>query len=243
MMRERVGNKRIIKRSNGSNPLYFDADAQRAIETFQSSPDKTTQHALYISKIMPAFNKLVESLIFIYGFASPNEPIEHLKNDCVTFLYESLHKFDVTRGTKAFSYFNVVARNWLVISSKNRQKKIKRFISIEDLKEGKAGELEAYKNSLIGAGPEEQIIETEKRDLVLNMLKKIKRLLSQQHEQACIDAIITVFDQIDDLDFLNKRAIFVYVKNISNLNQKQMGSAMSTIRKHYRTITKGGGPF
>jgi hypothetical protein len=53
-----------------------------------------------------------------------------------------------------------------------------------------------------------------------------------------------VFEQIDDLDFLNKRAVFVYVKNISNLNQKQMGSAMSVIRKHYRTITKGkGGAF
>lgn len=238
-----MGTKRIIKRSNGSNPLYFDADTQRAIETFQLSNEEIDRHEIYVSRIMPAFDKLVESLIFIYGFASPNEPIEHLKNDCVTFLYESLHKFDSTRGTKAFSYFNVVARNWLVISSKNRQKKIKRFISIEDLKEGKAGELEAYKNSLIGSGPEEQMIEFEKRDLVLDMLKKIKRSLNQQHEQACIDAIITVFEQIDDLDFLNKRAVFVYVKNISNLNQKQMGSAMSTIRKHYRAITKGGGLF
>ena len=79
------------------------------------------------------------------------------------------------------------------------------------------------------------------RDTILEMLKKIKKMLSQAHEQSCIDAIITVFEQIDDLDFLNKRAVFVYVKNISNLNQKQLGSAMSVIRKHYRAITKGSG--
>ena len=69
-------------------------------------------------------------------------------------------------------------------------------------------------------------------------MKKIKSNLNRPHEHACIDAIVTVFDQIDELDFLNKRAIFVYVKNISNLNQKQLGSAMSVIRKQYRTITK-----
>jgi hypothetical protein len=236
-----MGTKRVIKRGNGTGTLYFDADTQRAIEQFQQSTENEIRHGLYLSKIMPAFDKLVESLIFIYGFASPNEPIEHLKNDCVTFLYESLHKFDASRGTKAFSYFNVVARNWLVISSKNRQKKVKRFVSIEDLKESKSAEAEMYHSLQIGSTPEDQMVEAGHRELILDTMKRIKRSLNQTHEHACIDAIITVFEQLDDLDFLNKRAVFVYVKNISNLNQKQMGSAMSVIRKHYRVITKGNG--
>jgi hypothetical protein len=236
-----VGEKRVIKRGNGTGTLYFDSETQRAIEQFQLSTENEVRHGLYLTKIMPAFDKLVESLIFIYGFASPNEPMEHMKNDCVTFLYESLHKFDATRGTKAFSYFNVVARNWLVISSKNSQKKVKRFVSIEDLKESKSAEAEMYRNSQISSTPEDQMIDALQRDSILEVLKKIKKLLNQVHEHACMDAIITVFEQIDDLDFLNKRAVFVYVKNISNLNQKQMGSAMSIIRKHYRTITKGNG--
>ena len=236
-----MGTKKIIKRGNGTGVLYFDSETQRAIEMFQAADENVVRHQLYLEKIMPAFDKLVESLIFIYGFASPNEPIEHLKNDCVTFLYESLHKFDATRGTKAFSYFNVVARNWLVISSKNRQKKIKRFVSIEDLKESKSAEAEMYHNMLISSTPEDQLIQLNHRDVILETLKKIKRMLNQPHEHSCIDAITTVFEQLDDLDLLNKRAIFVYVKNISNLNQKQLGSAMSVIRKHYRTITKGNG--
>jgi hypothetical protein len=236
-----MGTKRVIKRGNGTGTLYFDSETQRAIESFQQAGDNETRHALYLDKIMPAFDKLVESLIFIYGFASPNEPIEHMKNDCVTFLYESLHKFDATRGTKAFSYFNVVARNWLVISSKNRQKKVKRFVSIEDLKESKSAEAEMYHSTMIGSTPEDQMVKAGHRDVILETMRKIKKMLNQNHEQACIDAIITVFEQLDDLDFLNKRAVFVYVKNISNLNQKQMGSAMSVIRKHYRSIARGNG--
>lgn len=235
-----MGTKRVIKRGKGTGTLYFDAETQKAIEEFQQTNSIDGRHELYLAKIMPAFNKLVESLIFIYGFSNSNEPIEHMKNDCVTFLYESLHKFDSSRGTKAFSYFNVVARNWLIISSKNRQKKAKRFVSIEELKTGPARELEVFNDKHIGTTPEDAIIENDRRNVILEVMKKIKKSLNHQHEHACIDAIITVFDQIDDLDFLNKRAVFVYVKNISNLNQKQLGSAMSIIRKQYRTISKNG---
>jgi hypothetical protein len=55
--------------------------------------------------------------------------------------------------------------------------------------------------------------------------------------------VITVFESIDDLDFLNKRAVFVYVRDISGLTPKQLSVAMSTIRKHYRELTHGGGEF
>ena len=50
----------------------------------------------------------------------------------MTFLYETLHKFDASRGTKAFSYFNVCAKNFLIIQQKKKIKARKRNISIFD---------------------------------------------------------------------------------------------------------------
>ena len=41
-----------------------------------------------------------------------------------------------------------------------------------------------------------------------------------------------------NLDFLNKRAVFIYVRDISGLNPKQLSVAMSSIRKHYKEIVK-----
>ena len=49
---------------------------------------------------------------------------------------------------------------------------------------------------------------------------------------------ISLFERIDDLDLLNKRAIFVYLRDISNLNPKQLSIAMSSIRKHYKLLVK-----
>ena len=51
-----------------------------------------------------------------------------------------------------------------------------------------------------------------------------------------MQAIRTVFQNIDNLDFLNKRAIYVYVREISGLTSKQLSVAMSKIRKHYKDV-------
>ena len=37
---------------------------------------------------------------------------------------------------------------------------------------------------------------------------------------------------------LNKRAIFVYLRELSGLNAKQLSVAMSNIRKNYKDIKK-----
>ena len=63
---------------------------------------------------------------------------------------------------------------------------------------------------------------------------KVKSSGKSKNDIACVEAIVTVFEQVDQLDFLNKRAIFVYVRNISGLNSKQLSASMSSIRKLYR---------
>ena len=68
------------------------------------------------------------------------------------------------------------------------------------------------------------------------ILQKIKLRVNNQNEKLCIEAIVKVFDNIDNLDFLNKRAIFVYLREISGLNPKQLSVAISNIRKYYREI-------
>ena len=82
------------------------------------------------------------------------------------------------------------------------------------------------------------MIAKEFRAEIMQTLEKIRSRVDGKNDVACIQAVITVFESVDQLDFLNKRAIFVYVREISGLNSKQLSSAMSTIRKHYREIKK-----
>jgi len=109
--------RRKIKRSKTPGKHYFTAQTQEAIEKFQSAETDEEKSNLYTKDIMPAFDKLAENLILIYGFAKGRHDFGSLKNDCVTFLYETLYKFDASKGSKAFSYFNVVEKNWLIVSA------------------------------------------------------------------------------------------------------------------------------
>ena len=229
--------KRKIKRGTGTK-LYFNAETQAAIADYQALKDAAEKEKVYIKHILPAFDKLVENLIFVYGFTNPYEPFENVKNDCVSFLYETLSKWDAARGSKAFSYFNVVGKNWLIMNSRKSKKHVKKQVSLSDMTTMTADDRRALMNFDFVPSPDEIYIKKFFRQEIFDMLDEIKLRAKGEKEKVCINAIIVVFKKIDDLDYLNKRAIFVYVRDISGLNPKQLSVAMSSIRKHYREIIK-----
>lgn len=210
---------------------YFSPETQIAIVKYQSAPTIAEKNEIYTNDIRPAFEKLVENLIFIHGFAAPGDTQNELKNDCITFLFESLHKFDGKMGTKAFSYFNVVAKNWLIIRSKQRLSKSKRNVSLDELREKGNKELEA-----IERGPHVQSFDEVVDPAVMmeRVLSDVRKKLTTSNEIACMNAIQSIVDRIDEIDILNKRAIFLYIREMTDLTPKQLSSVMSNVRKYYK---------
>jgi len=60
--------------------------------------------------------------------------------------------------------------------------------------------------------------------------------LTNENELLCLQAIETLFGSINQLDLLNKRAVLIYIRDISGLDKKQMSKSMSVIRRHYRKM-------
>ena len=83
----------------------------------------------------------------------------------------------------------------------------------------------------------------EKVEEIRQMFTEIRKRVRNDREVACIDAIIEIFNRVDELDFLNKRAIFVYVRDMTGLNSKQLSVCMSSIRNIYRQIHGPGKEF
>jgi len=228
--------RRKIKRSKTPGKHYFTAETQAAIEKFQQAETNDEKSELYTKDIMPAFDKLAENLILIYGFAKGRHDFGSLKNDCVTFLYETLYKFDPSKGTKAFSYFNVVAKNWLILNTRKKKKVQDNSYSIHDLAGFNQVDRKAILHHQISESPDDVLIAGEKRAEIQKTLEILKEKVVNTNDVACINAVIVVFEKIDDLDLLNKRAIYVYIREISGLNSKQLSTSMSTIRRLYRQV-------
>tara|TARA_Y100000385_G_scaffold206419_1_gene213939 strand:+ start:107 stop:838 length:732 start_codon:yes stop_codon:yes gene_type:complete len=224
------------KRGKGKSNMYFTMDTQAAIVKYQAAEEQDEKETLYNKEIKYAFEKLVENLIFVYGFQSPYEPTKHLQADCVSFLLEAIHKWKVEKGTKAFSYFNVVAKNWLIGNAKKRQKRLRRSISFESTEDMSAKDRKAIAYHQVAPAADQRLEDIESKKEIIRALKAIKARVHQENEILCIDAIITIFEKVHTLDFLNKRAVFVYVREFSGLDQKQLASALGTVRKHYKSI-------
>lgn len=233
------GKKRTIRRKKGTGKsiLYFHEGTQTAICSYQAMEDRAEKEKIYVSDILPAFSKLVENLIFMHGFASGQDPYEDLKSDCITFLYETIHKFDASRGSKAFSYFNVVAKNWLIIRTKQKNKRLKRYVSLDDHDSLSHSEKKLIEDFQAIPGQDDVMIKEGMKSDIIRVLYEIKDRIITENEISCINAIITIFETMDDLDFINKRALFIYMRDLSNLNAKQLSISMSIIRKHYRDLT------
>jgi len=219
------------------NPkFYFTSKTQEAICKFQSSAEKTERERLYVDEIMPAFEKLVENLINIHKFSSMYDSYEDLKSDCVNFLFETIHKFNQSMGTNAFSYFNVVEKNWLIIKTKQKAQKTKRMVSLSDV--------EMLSNSEIQIIEEYNMVPSQDHDLdkaaytakILKMLYDIRAKVKVENELACINSVITIFENIDDIDILNKSAIFIYMRELSGLSPKQLTTSIQSIKKHYNKL-------
>jgi hypothetical protein len=215
---------------------YFTMDVQNKIVEYQNTNCQKEKSKLYEFHIYPAFRSLVHSLVSVYGFKSSNEDIAHLKSDCVTFLFETIHKWSPDKKSKAFSYFNVVAKNWLTIQSRRLLKNQRRSAYIDD----PYGLTFVEKSELFDREyVDPHFLMKEKNEKFKNLLKMIDYIeehLKDEKDIKCCFAIKKVFNSIDDLEFFNKRAVFVYLREISGLNSTELSSSLSSIRKIYRKV-------
>ena len=232
---------KIIRRKSGSKSnMYFNENTTKAILQFQDAATEKEREQLYLSEILPAFDKLVENLIFIHGFRGLHDSYEDLKSDCITFLYETIGKYDRDRGTKPFSYFNVVAKNWLIIRSKQRVSKLKRSISIDDEALSR-NDREAIEGHYVVPSQDDQMEAIEFVFRVHALLDKIRDRVTSENETRCIDSIIHIFKSVNEAEtqgeiLLNKRAVFFLMREISGLNPKQLTTVVASLKKHYRDL-------
>jgi len=111
--------------------VYFTKVTEQAIIDYNNTEDWITRERLYNKEIYPPFMKMAEILINKFKFYYINHGnIKETQQDVVSFMTEKLSKYNSEKG-KAFSYFSIVSRNWLIIENRKayKEKKSKSFIN------------------------------------------------------------------------------------------------------------------
>ena len=125
----------MIKKRKKKSKIYFGTPVHDAIIKYNHSDDIEFRHKIYTEEIHAAFLKLAENIINTYKFTYFDYGFRDLQEEVVSNLVINMHKFDETKGSKAFSYFSVVAKNYLILNNNANYKKLKIHDNIETLYE------------------------------------------------------------------------------------------------------------
>ena len=201
--------RRRRRKGSSEKKHYFTKVHEQAIVDYINSEDREQREKLYVSLIQPAFNELVDKIVYTYKFTSlPN--IEDLRNECKVWLATILNKFDPAKGSKAFSYFSVITKNWFIHEVKKNQLKRKRESLMDD----------------VPTSIEEKYLTTQNPYL--------KDLEKKQFWEA-LNSEISYWEKMP-MKPNDKKAIYLYLRELTGLNTKQVVNNLNKLRAKYRNF-------
>jgi len=219
------------KRKKRTKNNYFTKVHEDAIVKYASSSSRQEKSELYMKLIQPAFDEMVNKIIFTYKFNNlPN--IDYLRDDCKIWLTTILDKYDPNKGSKAFSYFSVVTKNWFIHKVKKNSKQLRRESSYEEIvSRGGSDSLGTSSNIADYASQREEM---EFWSSLLEQIEKWDTGNLKTNEKAVLQAVKVLLTNVDDIEIFNKKAVYLYLRELTGLNTKQVVNNLNKLREKYR---------
>mgnify|MGYP006403422431 CR=1 FL=1 len=209
---------------------YFTKEHENAIVQYTKTNCIKERTDLYVNWIQPAFNEMVDKIVFTYKFTDlPN--IGYLRDECKIWLMTILDKFDPSKGSKAFSYFSVITKNWFIHKVKKQQKRNRKEIDYGTISKRYEEEFLSTSESYVTNREEEEFWE-----LFYDELKSWDTTQMKENDLKVYKAINILFESKEDIEIFNKKAIYLYLREITGLNTKQIVNSLKKFRKKYSTF-------
>ena len=123
--------KRKRKPRTKKNKMYFTQETEDAIIKYNNSEDTVERNNIYNDYIKYPFEKLAENILNTFKFSYFQCSHEEVQLETVSNLVSNIHKYKQENG-KAFSYFSIIAKNFLILYNNGNYKKFKRHTSVDD---------------------------------------------------------------------------------------------------------------
>ena len=219
-----------MPRKKSKKNHYFTQVHEDAIVKYASTEDRELRSKLYEEYIQPAFDDMVDKIIYTYRFTTlPN--IDYLRADCKVWLTTILNKYDPNKGSKAFSYFSVVTKNWFIHKVKRTKKRLQTEVFMEDV-------LNEVDEDLVSDEPTyfDKRTEIEFWTSLNSEINTWDSFMIKENEKKVLMAVRILLDSAEQIEIFNKKAIYLYLRELTGLNTKQVVNNLNKLRKRYRTF-------
>lgn len=206
------------------NKIYFGKQTQQAIIDYNNETDIRIRNRLYMEHIYPAFLKLAENIIFTFKFSYFNDSWSDVKNDVVSHMTIKLPYFKPEKG-KAYSYFSVIAKYYLIAINNRNWKKQKTHTPIIDDIHGNI--------SSNGNGDSDFI-----HYVIEYFESNIDDLFRFDRDKNIAYAIVELMRRSNSLESLHKKVLYIYVREITNVKQVKISAVVKVMKHQYKKFAK-----
>jgi len=211
--------------------VYFTEDTERAIVEYNKSTDHDEREIIFRERIHPPIDKLAENIINRFKFPYIDGSFEDIKNQVVSFLVLNLHKFTEDKG-KAFSYFSVVAKNYLVLHNNNSYRDELRSTYIVDSSSDESFLLE----EVLTTKPEVESSKKDTSDFVELLIQywdfNLDRVFKKKRDREIANAVVELMKRANTIENFNKKALYVLIREMTNNKTVHITKVINKMKVH-----------
>ena len=220
------------------NVNYFDTREEDAVKEFLIAKTSEEKNKIYNDFLKAPLDKMISSIIRRYKLYRKDMDFNEIHCDTHSFLITKVDKFKPSKEKKAYSYFGTICKNYLMGQIIKDQKENNRKISYDDV------------SSIIEENPEmsyridEEDINTS--EIIDEYLKELRDFIESENlndnEKKLGYALIVLFDNYEtifsstDNNKFNKNIILLSLREMTNLNTKEIRNSMKRFKKLYILI-------
>jgi len=219
-----------MRKKKAKSRLYFTIETERAIIAYNASDDHREKNQIYNAELRYPLEKLAENIIHTFKFYHFDQPIDSVKHEVVSFLITRLDKFTEGKG-KAFSYFSVVAKNWLICHNNANYKQMKTHNDVLELKHKDVG-IVAYKDSSLVDDDQELFF----NKVIEYWENNIPKVFKKDRDIKIAWSILELMDKVRSIEIFNKKALYILLREISGAKTQQITRVLNVMRSHYRVL-------
>jgi len=218
--------KRKRKPRSKNKKIYFSQDTEDAIVEYNGLEDMELRNKIYNERISYPFDKLAENILNTFKFSYFQCSHEEVQKEVVSNLVSNIHKYKQGNG-KAFSYFSIIAKNFLILYNNGNYKKFKRHTSVDD------DEI-IYAKKELTVNPKHEVRRKELSEFVTLMIdyydKHLPRLFKKPQEFKIASAVVEIFRRCDSIENFNKKALYLYIREMTDCKTQNITKVVNKMK-------------
>lgn len=187
---------------------YFTQETEDAIILYNKTDNKLYRDKIYKDHIQKSFEKLAEIVYNKWKFTYFDDDPQDVMAEVVAFMIEKIHMFQEGKG-KAFSYFTIVARNYLILNNNSNYKRYKDTDVMSNMPENWDTE-----NNFREETFNDEYKTFNKRMLVYWDIH-LENHFPKRRDMQIADAVLELFRRAEYIENFNKKSLYLLIREMT----------------------------